>query len=228
MVKAVCNDAQRQGLHAGNRLIAGRAVTEHASQVGHLGEPPAVIFTLKLDRKGHASTVPSCKLANNRLEPTRNVLVGVISDTHGLLRPEAVAALQGSDVIIHAGDVGTFDVIERLNQIAPTFAVRGNNDTEDWASSIPLTQIVEVGELLFYVLHELPHLAHDPSAAGHAAVVSGHSHRPSIEVRAGVLYLNPGSAGPRRFRLPVTVARVDVLRRTLRPSIVELEIHARR
>ncbi len=150
------------------------------------------------------------------------VLVGVISDTHGLVRPEAVRALQGSDLIIHAGDVGTPEVIEQLRAVAPTFAVRGNNDTGAWAAGLPVTQVVEVGELLFYVLHELSQLDLDPVIAGFAAVVSGHSHQPSIQFRDRVLYLNPGSAGPRRFKLPVAVARVHVSGRQLRPEIVEL------
>ena len=154
----------------------------------------------------------------------RELLVGVISDTHGVLRPEAVAALRGSDLIIHAGDIGRPEVIERLREIGPTFAVRGNNDEGAWAAGVPATRIVEVGELLFYVLHESPRLDVDPAVAGYAAVVSGHSHRPSVEFRGGVLYLNPGSAGPRRFKLPVAVARVGVQGRQMRPEIVELQV----
>jgi putative phosphoesterase len=152
------------------------------------------------------------------------VLVGVISDTHGLLRPEAVRALQRSDLIIHAGDIGHPDVIERLRRVAPTFSVRGNNDKGAWAADLPLTEVVEVGEPLFYVLHDLSGLDLDPAVAGFAAVVSGHSHRPSIQVRDGVLYLNPGSAGPRRFTLPVALARVAVSGRQLRPEIVDLQV----
>ena len=155
------------------------------------------------------------------------MLVGVISDTHGLLRPEAVAALQGSDVIIHAGDIGGPEVIERLRQVAPTFAVRGNNDKGAWAQAVPLTRVVEVGELRFYVLHEGAQIDLDPAAAGYAAVVSGHSHKPSVQFRDGVLFLNPGSAGPRRFKLPVVVARVGVVGREMRPEIVELEARSR-
>ena len=151
-------------------------------------------------------------------------LVGVISDTHGLLRPEAVSALQGSDLIIHAGDIGRSEIIEQLRQVAPTFAVRGNNDEAAWAADVPATRIVEVGELLFYVLHEIPLLEVDPAVAGYAAVISGHSHRPSVEFRGEVLYLNPGSAGPRRFKLPVAVARVGVSGRRMRPEIVELHV----
>jgi uncharacterized protein len=152
------------------------------------------------------------------------VLVGVISDTHGLVRPEAVRALKGSELLIHAGDIGNPQVIEQLHEIAPTFVVRGNNDRGAWAADLPVTQVVEVGELLFYVLHEISQLDVDPAVAGFAAVVSGHSHQPSIQFRDGVLYLNPGSAGPRRFSLPVAVARVHVSGRQMRPEIVELRV----
>lgn len=155
---------------------------------------------------------------------TTAVVVGVISDTHGLLRPEAVAALRGSEVIIHAGDIGKPEVIARLRGVAPTFAVRGNNDTGAWAAGVPLTQVVKAGGLNFYVLHEGLQLDVDPAATGYSAVVSGHSHRPSIQFRDGVLYLNPGSAGPRRFRLPVAVARVRIVRGQMRPEILELKV----
>jgi uncharacterized protein len=151
-----------------------------------------------------------------------DLCLGVISDTHGLLRPEAVAALHGCELIIHAGDVGNAAVLDGLRSIAPTFAIRGNVDTGTWAAPVPLTDIVEVGALQFYVLHNIADLNLDPPTAGFAAVVYGHSHRPSIETRDGVLYLNPGSAGPRRFRLPVTLVRVAVSGRELRPEIVEL------
>jgi putative phosphoesterase len=152
------------------------------------------------------------------------VLVGIISDTHGLVRLEAVRALKGSELLIHAGDIGNPQVIEQLHEIAPTFVVRGNNDRGAWAADLPVTQVVEVGELLFYVLHEISQLDVDPAIAGFAAVVSGHSHQPSIQFRGGVLYLNPGSAGPRRFSLPVAVARVHVSGRQMRPEIVELRV----
>jgi uncharacterized protein len=148
--------------------------------------------------------------------------LGVISDTHGLLRPEAVAALRGSDLIIHAGDVGTASVIDGLRAIAPTFAIRGNIDSGTWAVALDATALVDVGERLFYVVHNVAELDLDPAAAGFAAVVFGHSHRPSIETRDGVLWLNPGSAGPRRFRLPITLARVVVTNAELKPEIVEL------
>lgn len=147
-----------------------------------------------------------------------------ISDTHGLVRLEAVRALKGSELLIHAGDIGNPQVIEQLHEIAPTFVVRGNNDRGAWAADLPVTQVVEVGELLFYVLHEISQLDVDPAVAGFAAVVSGHSHQPSIQFRDGVLYLNPGSAGPRRFSLPVAVARVHVSGRQMRPEIVELRV----
>jgi putative phosphoesterase len=152
------------------------------------------------------------------------MLIGVISDTHGLLRPEVLAALEGSDVIIHAGDVGRADIIDTLNAIAPTFAVRGNVDTQDWARALPDTRVVEVGGMRLYVLHIRAELSVDPVAAGYAAVIFGHSHKPSIEQRSGVLYLNPGSAGRRRFRLPVSVGRLRATRRTLDAEIVELQV----
>jgi uncharacterized protein len=151
------------------------------------------------------------------------ILVGVISDTHGLLRPEAVAALKGSDLIIHAGDIGASDVIDALRKLAPTFVVRGNVDKAHWADALPATADVKVGGLLFHVLHDISQLDLDP-AVGYAAVVYGHSHRPSIEMRDGVLFLNPGSAGPRRFKLPISLARVSVSGRELQPEIVELPV----
>ncbi len=152
-----------------------------------------------------------------------DILVGVISDTHGLLRPEAVAALRGSQLIIHAGDVGSPDILAQLGALAPTYAVRGNVDTQAWAAKLPATEAVEVGQLHIWVLHIIADLDIDP-AAGFAAVIYGHSHKPSIEWRDGVLYLNPGSAGPRRFRLPVTMARLQVTGRSLRPEIIELDV----
>jgi putative phosphoesterase len=152
----------------------------------------------------------------------RDIKVGVISDTHGLLRAEALDALRGSNLIIHAGDVGRPEVLDALRAIAPTFAVRGNVDTQAWAQVLPSTEAVQVGELQFWVLHEIAALDLDPVAAGFAAVIYGHSHKPSVETRDGVLYLNPGSAGPRRFKLPVTVARLRVSGRRIEPRIVEI------
>jgi len=136
--------------------------------------------------------------------------VGLISDTHGLLRPEAVRALAGSELIIHAGDVGRPEILDGLKAIAPVVAVRGNVDTGGWAARLPATAVAEAGPALIYVLHDLNDLDLDPAAAGFHVVVSGHSHKPARSEKAGVLYLNPGSAGPRRFTLPVTVARLDV------------------
>jgi putative phosphoesterase len=149
--------------------------------------------------------------------------VGVISDTHGLLRDEAVAALQGSELIIHAGDIGKPEVLERLREIAPVHAVRGNNDRDAWASRLPLTEVVEVGGVHAYLLHDIADLDIDPAAAGMAAVITGHSHKPVAEVRDGVLFLNPGSAGPRRFRLPITVARLEIEDGRVRSEIVDLQ-----
>ena len=134
--------------------------------------------------------------------------VGVISDTHGLLRPEALAALAGAGLIIHAGDIGNAEIVEALSRVAPVAAVRGNNDRGGWAEPFPEFEAVEVGGVFVYVLHDLKELTIDPAAAGFRVVVSGHSHRPLAEERRGVLYLNPGSAGPRRFKLPVTLARL--------------------
>jgi putative phosphoesterase len=154
----------------------------------------------------------------------REIVVGVISDTHGLMRPQAVAALQGADLIIHAGDVGNPDIIKELAGIAPTHVVRGNIDTGGWATSLPMTELVEVGERRFFVLHQIAQLDFEPADVGFAAVVFGHSHQPLIETRQGVLFLNPGSAGPRRFRLPVTLARVAVSGQRVRPEIIELQV----
>jgi putative phosphoesterase len=152
------------------------------------------------------------------------VIVGVISDTHGLLRPEALEALRSSDLILHAGDVGDPDILARLRTIAPTTAVRGNVDTAPWATALRLTEVVDAGGLQLYLLHDRAALDVDAKAAGFSAVVSGHTHRASAEVRAGVLYLNPGSAGPRRFTLPVTIARLTVTGTTLSQHIVELRV----
>jgi putative phosphoesterase len=151
-------------------------------------------------------------------------LLGVISDTHGLLRPQALDALHGCDLIIHAGDVGDPQVLAPLRALAPTFAVRGNVDMGGWAQALPLRETVDVGGRAFYVLHILDELDRDPATAGFAAVIFGHSHQPSIKTRDGVLYLNPGSAGPRRFSLPVSLARVQVSAHELRPEIVTLTV----
>lgn len=148
--------------------------------------------------------------------------LGVISDTHGLLRPEALAALQGCARIIHAGDVGTADVLDGLRLLAPTVAVRGNVDNDDFGMKLPRSRVIELEGHRIYVLHILDELGVRPAPDGISAVIYGHSHQPSIEERKGVLYLNPGSAGPRRFRLPVTVARLSVVEGRLHAQIVGL------
>jgi uncharacterized protein len=150
--------------------------------------------------------------------------IGVISDTHGVLRPEAVKALRGVDLIIHAGDVGRSDILDDLRQTAPVFAVRGNTDYEAWAWNLPLTERVQVDRHLIFVLHDLHQLGLTPEVHGIAAVISGHSHQPVIEKKRGVLYLNPGSAGPRRFHLPVSVAVIRVTAHGLDPKIIELRV----
>jgi uncharacterized protein len=136
--------------------------------------------------------------------------IGVISDTHGLLRAEALERLAGVKHIIHAGDIGSAEIVPRLRKIAPTTAIRGNVDTAAWAVAFPVTAAVEIAGRTIHVLHDLQELKIDPAAAGFSVVVSGHSHRPKIATHGGVLYLNPGSAGPRRFRLPVTLATLVV------------------
>ena len=150
--------------------------------------------------------------------------VGVISDTHGLLRPEAVAALTGVERIVHAGDIGSPDVLSRLERMAPVVAVRGNNDRDAWAADIPETEVVEVGGVSLYVLHDLHELDLDPRAAGFAAVIAGHSHQPRLDERDGVIYLNPGSAGPRRFKLPISLARLTVTDSRVQARLLTLEI----
>jgi putative phosphoesterase len=148
--------------------------------------------------------------------------LGIISDTHGLLRPQALDALAGVDLIIHAGDVGDPKILRQLERLAPVHAVRGNVDRGDWAADLPLTRVVEVGDVTLYVLHELFCLDLDPAAAGLSAVIFGHSHRPHLENKNGVLYLNPGSAGPKRFTLPVTLALITLHGRSLHPELIEL------
>jgi len=150
--------------------------------------------------------------------------IGLISDTHGLLRKEAVEALRGSEQIIHAGDVGKPEILEQLGEIAPVVAVRGNVDTERWARALPETAVAEAGAVLIYVLHDVNALDLNPGAAGFQIVVSGHSHKPEKLERDGVLYINPGSAGPRRFQLPVTVARLRLGRTAYEVEFVDLEV----
>jgi uncharacterized protein len=157
-------------------------------------------------------------------EPERRSMriIGLISDTHGLLRPEALRALEGSELIIHAGDVGNPKILEELRRLAPVTAVKGNIDTATWSAGLPETAVAEVGSDLIYVLHDVKALDLNPKTARIAMVVSGHSHKPSLAERDGVLYVNPGSAGPRRFDLPVTVARVHISGKPWRVDFEEL------
>jgi putative phosphoesterase len=156
--------------------------------------------------------------------PEKRLTLGVISDTHGLLRPEAVDALRGSDRILHSGDIGASEILEVLAQIAPVTAVRGNVDTARWARSLPETEVVEAGGVSIYILHDRSRLDLKPEAAGFRVVIYGHSHQPKIEERNGVLYFNPGSAGPRRFHLPVSVGRLTIAAGKVQAQLVELEI----
>jgi len=150
------------------------------------------------------------------------VRVGVISDTHGLLRPEALEFLKGCDHIVHAGDIGDPRIVLELEQLAPLTAVRGNNDKASWASTIPENQRLQIDDVLLYVVHDLALVGIDPAAAGIRVVISGHSHRPSIRESDGVLYLNPGSAGRRRFKLPVAAAELLIDGRGVTARIVDL------
>lgn len=145
--------------------------------------------------------------------------IGVISDTHGLLRPEALDALAGVEHIIHAGDIGRPEIVPRLREIAPVTAIRGNVDTQPWAQAFPAWDVVTLAGRMIYVIHDVGDLDLDPAAARIAVVVSGHSHQPKIESRGGVVYLNPGSAGPRRFKLPITLATLDLVTAPLRPVL---------
>jgi putative phosphoesterase len=152
------------------------------------------------------------------------IRVGLISDTHGLLRPQAVAALQGSDFIVHGGDIGDAGILEALSAIAPLTVVRGNNDREPWADGIAETEFLKVGGVVIYAIHDLSQIDIDPTGAGVRVVISGHSHKPKIEERGGVLYVNPGSAGPRRFKLPIAVAELIVDGDAVTARIVELAL----
>jgi putative phosphoesterase len=150
--------------------------------------------------------------------------VGLISDTHGLLRPEAVAFLRGSDFIVHAGDIGDTNVLTELNALAPVTTVRGNNDNGTWAKAIAESQVLQIGDVFVYVIHDIAELDLDPVAAGFQVVVSGHSHKPAVQTRNGVLYVNPGSAGPRRFSLPVAVAELEIAGPSVKANLVELDV----
>ena len=155
---------------------------------------------------------------------TTKKLIGIISDTHGLVRPQALEALKDVDMILHAGDIGSQDVLGTLNEIAPVVAMRGNNDKADWARSLPDWEVVEVGNVSIYMLHNVKEIDISPSGAGFQVVVSGHSHRPAVAEQRGVLYVNPGSAGPRRFTLPVSLAHLHVAGEKLHAEIIELAV----
>jgi putative phosphoesterase len=154
--------------------------------------------------------------------PKERKIVGLISDTHGLLREEAVRALDGSDLILHAGDVGAPEILQTLRALAPVVAVRGNVDTGEWGQTLPLTEVIQVGSVGIYMLHILQDLDINPAAGGFHIVVSGHSHKPSQTEKEGVLYVNPGSAGPRRFQLPVTVARLALSARPWKVEFINI------
>jgi uncharacterized protein len=153
--------------------------------------------------------------------------VGVISDTHGLVRPEAVEFLKGSDSIIHCGDICEPSVLEALSRIAPVTAVRGNNDKGPWAEGLSESELIRVEELYLYVIHDLAQIDIDPVDVGVSVVLSGHSHKPLIEHRGNVVFFNPGSAGPKRFKLPISVGELIIERESIQPRIVELESAAR-
>ena len=151
-------------------------------------------------------------------------VIGLISDTHGLLRPQALEALRGVDLIIHAGDIGKPEVLEALEAIAPLHAIKGNNDRAPWAKNWPDTLILAVGGVRLFLIHDVHELDFDPSGHGIAAVISGHSHRPSVATRNSVLYVNPGSAGARRFKLPVALGRLRIDGKKVTAEIIELKI----
>jgi len=158
---------------------------------------------------------------------SRPVIIGLISDTHGLLRPEALAALRGSDAIIHAGDIGDRVILTELARIAPVSAVRGNIDRGDWALAVPETAVLEAAGVLIYILHNIDELDLDPAAAGFRVVVAGHSHKPATREKDGVLYVNPGSAGPRRFSLPIALGRLTIMEGVVSAEALELVVPGR-
>jgi len=195
-----------------NRAEKGRSKLRHYKEKARsgkdsVGTPPALVAMAGTSR-GMANLVKR---------------IGLISDTHGLLRMEAMEALRGSELILHAGDVGKPEILEELRKIAPVVAVRGNVDTEPWAKALPETAVAEVGATLIYVLHDVNALDLNPATSGFHIVVSGHSHKPGKTERDGVLYINPGSAGPRRFQLPVTVALLRLGRTPYEVEFVDLE-----
>src|SRR5215469_9438427 len=156
------------------------------------------------------------------LKVTQSVTVGVISDTHGLLRAEALSRLHGSNAIVHAGDIGDPAILTQLRQVAPVTAVKGNIDTAAWSKSLPETDVLEIGGVSLYILHNVQDLDLSPSAAGFAAVIFGHSHQPLIERRKDVLFFNPGSAGPKRFSLPISLGRLTITNGKVKAELIDL------
>jgi putative phosphoesterase len=152
------------------------------------------------------------------------MIIGVISDTHGLLRPEAIELLRGAEHIIHAGDIGAPEIVPALEKLAPVTAIRGNVDVQPWARSFGETEVVELAGLHIYVIHDVKALDLNPRAAGFAAVISGHSHQPGQATKDGVLYFNPGSAGPRRFKLPISVGKLEINNAGIQASVQRIEV----
>jgi uncharacterized protein len=185
-------------------------------------------FTRRVARRipGNAKLCedPSVPYSKPLMTTHNELRVGLVSDTHGLLRPEARAFLAGCDYIVHGGDVGGADILDELAHMAPLIAVRGNNDTQVWAARLAQTELVRVGGIFLYVIHNLEELDIDPAAAGVRVVVSGHSHQPKIEERAGILYVNPGSCGPRRFKLPISAGELTVSESAVKARIVDLAL----
>jgi uncharacterized protein len=151
-------------------------------------------------------------------------VIGLISDTHGLVRPQAIEALQGVDLIIHAGDIGKPEVLDALKAISPLVAIKGNNDIGAWAKPLPDTRLVQAADVKLFVIHNIKELNCDPAVEGYNVVISGHSHKPSIMTRDGVLFVNPGSAGPRRFKLPIAVGKLFIRNRKINTELIELHV----
>jgi putative phosphoesterase len=166
-------------------------------------------------------------MPRDHVKRTTTLRIGLISDTHGLLRAEAMAFLRGCDHILHGGDIGNAEILERLAALAPVVAVRGNNDTQAWAASLPETQLLDLAGVRLHIIHDLEQLTLDPRACGVQVIVSGHSHRPFVGERDGVVYVNPGSAGPRRFSLPISVAELQIHGTVITPRLVELPAPSR-
>ena len=160
----------------------------------------------------------------SKSQPTENKIIGVISDTHNLLRPEAIAALAGSDLIIHAGDICNSEILEQLKNVAPLVAVRGNNDTGAWAKNLSEVETVKIGQISIFIIHDLKEMKINPAASGFNVVISGHSHKPLTERRGGVLFLNPGSAGRHRFKLPISVSRLKISGENVEVETIDLMV----